>query len=365
MAQKQEKFICSIMKILVTGGAGFIGSHAVKALLEAGNEVTVVDNLSKGHIEAVDSRADFFQLDLEDRAALEKVFQKNNFHAVMHFAGSIEVGLSMRDPVLFLQNNVLNGLNLLEVMRAHDVKKIIFSSTAAVYGNPQKIPIKENAKNNPTNFYGQSKLMFEELLRKYEQFYDFRYIILRYFNAAGSDKTGEIGQDYEPSTHLITRVLKTALGQINNFKVFGTDYETKDGTCIRDYIHVSDLADAHVLALKYLLEKDRSNIFNLANGNGFSVLEVIKTAEKITGKKNLYEIGPRREGDPAILVSDSNKAQKILQWKPRFGSLEDIISSSWKWHLLHPHGYKIEHFKRLNPFAKHKTSLKTVIFKNN
>ncbi len=334
-------------KILVTGGAGYIGSHAVKALLKADFGVVVVDNLSKGYREAVDARARFVELDLGDREALKKVFQENDFSAVMHFAGSIEVGLSMQDPAQFFQNNVVNGLNLLEAMHATGVKNIIFSSTAAVYGNPEKIPIKENAQLNPTNFYGQSKLMFEQLLQKYEQFYGFKYISLRYFNAAGADETATIGQDYDPPTHIVPRVLKAAFGQIDNFKVFGTDYSTKDGTCIRDYIHVSDLADAHILTLKHLLKKNRSNIFNLANGNGFSVLEVIKTAEKIIGNKIAYEIGPRREGDPSVLIADSTKASKILNWKPRFSSLEAIVASAWKWHLTHPFGYYVLDEKRL------------------
>ncbi len=337
-----------MQQILVTGGAGYIGSHAVKALLEAGFEVIVVDNLSKGHPEAVDTRAHFVELDLDDRVALEKVFQENTFSAVMHFAGSIEVGLSMRDPALFFRNNVLNGLNLLEAMRAADVKKIIFSSTAAVYGNPQKIPIKENAKLNPTNFYGHSKLVFEQLLQKYEQLYGFKYISLRYFNAAGADKTASIGQDYDPPTHIIPRIFASALGQIDDFKVFGMDYPTKDGTCIRDYIHVSDLADAHILALEYLLKKNRSNVFNLANGKGFSVLEVIKAAEKITGRKIIYKVGSRRAGDPAVLIADSGKAKKYLEWKPRLSSLEAIIASAWKWHAANPFGYTVRESKRLS-----------------
>lgn len=341
-----------MQNILVTGGAGYIGSHAVKALLEADFKVVVVDNLSKGHSLAVDARARFIQLDLGDSEALKKVFQENAFSAVMHFAGLIEVGLSIRDPAVFFQNNVVNSINLLEAMRGADVKKIIFSSTAAVYGNPKKIPINENAKLNPTNFYGQSKLMFEQLLHKYEQFYGFKYISLRYFNAAGADKTGEIGQDYDPPTHLIPRILKAVLGQIPNFKIFGNDYPTKDGTCIRDYIHVSDLADAHILALEYLLKKNRSSIFNLANGNGFSVLEVIKATEKITGKKINYEIGPRRAGDPSVLIADSTKAFKTLNWRPYFASLEAIISSAWKWHSKHPFGYRLLEEKRLSRSIK-------------
>ena len=327
-------------KVLVTGGAGYIGSHAVRALVQHGYQVTVVDNLSKGHRAAVDPKAEFLELDLGNVDDLKNLFKSNVFDAVMHFAGSIEVGLSMKEPGLFFRNNFMNGLQLLEAMRAAGVKLIIFSSTAAVYGNPKTVPIREDAALNPTNFYGQSKLMFEELLKKYDEFYGLKHVALRYFNAAGADSSGEIGQDYEPATHLITRVLKTALGKISDFKIFGTDYPTADGTCIRDYIHVSDLVDAHLLALEYLFKNGQSDVFNLGNGQGFSVKEVIDVAEKVTGKKLRIGEGPRREGDPALLVADAQKARQILGWKPQLFHLEDIIGTAWKWHQHNPAGYR-------------------------
>jgi UDP-glucose 4-epimerase len=326
--------------ILVTGGAGYIGSHAVRSLIDSGYSVVAVDNLSKGHKSAVDKRAFFVKLDLEDRDALQKVFEDYDFSAVMHFAGSIEVGLSMKNPALFFKNNVLNGVNLLEAMRKAGVKKIIFSSTAAVYGEPEKIPIRENAPLNPTNFYGVSKLMFEDLLKKYDQLYGFRYVSLRYFNASGADESGKIGQDYLPDTHLIPIVLKTVMKKYDTVKIYGDDYPTRDGTCIRDYIHVSDLVDAHILALKYLFEGKESNVFNLGNGEGFSVKEVIKEAENVVSHKIPCEISGRREGDPAVLVADSEKARKILRWNPRRSSLGNILSTAWKWHSGNPDGYR-------------------------
>ena len=325
--------------ILVTGGAGYIGSHAVRALIGAGHEVTVVDNLSKGHRAAVDSRADFKVIDLGDIAVLTRLFNENHFDAAMHFAGSIEVGLSMKDPAGFLKDNVLNGLNLLEAMRTAGVKNIIFSSTAAVYGEPECVPIAESATLNPTNFYGVTKLMFERLLRKYREFYGFNYVALRYFNAAGADSGGEIGQDYSPDTHLVPRLLKTALGKYKYLEIFGTDYATPDGTCIRDYIHVVDLVDAHIKALNYMLKNNESDVFNLGNGGGFSVRQVVDAAEKITGKKIPVKESARRVGDPAVLVADSSKAKKVLGWKPKYPALKDIIGSAWKWHSTHPDGY--------------------------
>ncbi|MFA5829599.1 MAG: UDP-glucose 4-epimerase GalE [Candidatus Gracilibacteria bacterium] len=376
-------------KILVTGGAGYIGSHAVKALVEKGYDVVVVDNLSKGHKEAVERAAKagggkagvsakFVQLDLSDSAALQKVFAENEIDAVLHFAGSIEVGQSMKIPEKYFENNTVNGVRLLEAMRsagdaiggARPVKKIIFSSTAAVYGNPVHVPILETDPLNPTNFYGQSKLFFEQILQKYADFYGFNFVALRYFNACGADSSGEIGQDYEPSTHILPRIMQALTGKIGDLKLFGTDYPTADGTCIRDYIHVTDLVDAHVLALDYLfkkgqtdanegsgvsdqngtqvsggvasnggVEKGSGEIFNLGNGSGFSVREVLKVAEQVTGKKIAIEEGPRREGDPAVLVADSTKARKVLGWNPRLNKLEDIIATAWKWHENHPNGY--------------------------
>lgn len=333
--------------ILVTGGAGYIGSHAVRALADKRYKVVVLDNLSKGYRQAVDKRAYFVRLDLSDKTGLENLFKTNSFDAVLHFAGSIEVGLSMEDPGLFFENNFLNGLNLLEAMRKNKVHNIIFSSTAAVYGNPAEIPIKEETITNPTNFYGQSKLFFEQLLGKYNEFYGFKYIALRYFNAAGADLSGEIGQAYQPDTHLISRMLKTALGLYDNLKIFGTDYQTSDGTCIRDYIHVTDLVEAHLLGLEYLFNKQESQIFNLGNGSGFSVREVIKAAEEVTGLKIKIEESGRREGDPPLLIADSAKAKKLLGWETKYSDLPTIIGSAWKWYQSHPKGYF-----RVSPLGK-------------
>ncbi len=362
-------------QILVTGGAGYIGSHAVKSLVEKGYEVVVIDNLSKGHVEAVEKAAaagkvggskgsaKLIQLDLSDSSALQTVFDEHQFEAVLHFAGSIEVGQSMKIPEKYFENNTVNGVRLLEAMRnakSGPVKNIIFSSTAAVYGSPTRVPIMETDPLNPTNFYGQSKLFFEQILQKYADFYGFRFVALRYFNACGADESGEMGQDYEPSTHILPRIMQTLVGKIGDLKLYGTDYPTADGTCVRDYIHVTDLVDAHVLALDYLFKKGAlkdgsavselgtgkdiaqpgsGEIFNLGNGSGFSVKEVFDAVEKVTGKKVPYTVGPRREGDPAVLVADSAKARKILGWNPRLNKIENIIETAWKWHSKYPNGY--------------------------
>lgn len=342
-----------MQKILVTGGAGYIGCHAVKALCEVGYDVVVVDNLSNGVRAAVDERARLVELDLGDIVGLYALFGSERFDAVMHFAGSIEAGLSMKEPRAFFENNLVCGMNLLEAMRLGGVQRIIFSSTAAVYGNPISVPIKEDAALEPVNFYGVTKLQFENLLTKYDEFWGIKSVCLRYFNAAGADESGKIGEAHDPETHLIPLVLKGLLARregdrvVNKLKVFGDDYDTPDGTCIRDYIHVKDLVDAHLLALKYLsgglspggeiseeLDKKlvRSDVFNLGNGKGFSVLEVIKAAEKVTGMRVDYEVVARREGDPAVLVADSTKANEMLGWKPVYYKLEDIIASAWRWH---------------------------------
>ena len=325
--------------ILVTGGAGYIGSHAVRALADAEYQVTVVDNLSKGHRAAVDRRAAFVELDLRDGKALKDLFVSGHFDGVLHFAGAIEVGLSMKEPAMFFESNVVNGVNLLEAMHAGKTKNIIFSSTAAVYGEPVSIPIKENDPLKPTNFYGLSKLMFEQILEKYRELYGINYVALRYFNASGADPSGDIGQDYIPDTHLVPRLVKAVLGIYDKLSVFGTDYPTKDGTCVRDYIHVTDLVDAHLLALNFLFEKQQSEIFNLGNGSGFSIWEVIQTAEKVIGKKVPYEVTLRREGDPAVLVADSHRAKTLLNWNPKHSTLEEIIGTAWRWHSNHLQGY--------------------------
>ncbi len=327
-------------KILVTGGAGYIGSHAVKSLCDTGYDVTVLDNLSKGHKGAVDARAEFVEMDLVSGQEVLELLKGGGFDAVMHFAGSTEVGVSMKEPLFFIENNVTNGARLLDAMRESGVRNIIFSSTAAVYGNPQSIPIKESDKLDPTNVYGVTKLMFEDLLNKYDQFYGIKYVALRYFNAAGADESGEIGEDHEPETHLIPNVLKPLLGgDGRGLKLFGTDYDTKDGTCVRDYIHVTDLVDAHLKALEYLFEGQNSDVFNLGNGSGFTVKEVIEAAENVTGMKVDYKEAPRRAGDPPVLVADSSKAMSVLKWAPRYTKMEDIIASAWKWHQNYPQGY--------------------------
>jgi len=317
--------------ILVTGGAGYIGSHAVKELCDTGFAVTVLDNLSNGNRAAVDDRAEFVNMDLGDFEVLCDFMEKGRFDAVMHFAGSIEVGLSMKNPDLFFRNNVVCGQHLLEAMRRAGCGNMIFSSTAAVYGSPKSVPILETARVIPTNYYGVTKLLFEELLKSYDEFYGFKYIALRYFNAAGADSSGNLGESHDPETHLIPLVLRAASGG-SALKIFGSDYDTPDGTCIRDYIHVTDLVKAHVLALNYLFGKKESDVFNLANGKGFSVREVIFAAEKVVGKKILYEEAARREGDPPVLVADCSKAKSVLGWESTQSSLEQIISSAYKWH---------------------------------
>jgi UDP-glucose 4-epimerase len=327
------------MKILVTGGAGYVGSHTVRKLRDAGHEIVIFDNLSSGHLDAIQG----FKLvegDLSDRDDLEKVFSNNKFDVVVHFAGSIEAGESMIDPKRFFNNNLVCGLNLLEAMLAHDVKKIVFSSTAAVYGEPEKMPIEETAPKNPTNVYGLTKLMFEQVLDAYDNAYGLKSVCLRYFNATGADPSGEIGEDHKSETHLIPLIIQTALGQRNSIKIFGTDYPTPDGTGIRDYIHVNDLASAHVLALDYLEKNNHSNKFNLGNEKGTSVREAIELSKKITGINFKVIEEPRRAGDPANLFASSQKAQKILGWKPQFPKMEQIIETAWNWHQKHPNGFE-------------------------
>lgn len=325
-------------KLLVTGGAGYIGSHVVKDLIRKGYDVIVIDNLEKGHKSAVKSNL-FFQIDLRDKKSLEEVFKNYKITGVLHFAAASLVGESMVNPGKYFENNILGGLNLLECMIKHNVKIFIFSSTAAVYGEPKIIPIPEDHSTIPTNVYGSSKLMFEEILKWYNKIFGIRYISLRYFNAAGCDPEGELGEDHNPETHLIPLILKTALGQREYVEIYGVDYPTPDGTCIRDYIHISDLSSAHILALEALLSGERSNIYNLGNSRGFSVREVIKSAEKVVGRKiPVKEVG-RRSGDPAILIASSDKIKKDLGWKPKYTDLEEIIYSQWKWFKKYPNGY--------------------------
>jgi len=327
------------MAILVPGGAGYIGSHTVAELLDAGEEVVVVDNLLKGHKEAV-LGGKLYQGDLRDGEFLDKVFSENEIEAVIDFAAFSLVGESVSEPLAYYNNNVLATMVLLEKMRDYGIKYIVFSSTAATYGEPDNIPILETDRTEPTNPYGETKLAVEKMLKWCDVAYGIKYTCLRYFNAAGAHESGRIGEDHTPETHLIPIVLQAALGQREAVYIFGEDYNTPDGTCIRDYIHVTDLADAHILALNRLRNGGDSTVYNLGNGMGFSVKEVIETARKVTGRPIRAEVSGRRPGDPAVLVASSEKIKKELGWKPKYTSLESIIESAWKWHSTHPDGYK-------------------------
>lgn len=326
--------------ILVTGGAGYIGSHTVRLLIKEGYKVTVLDNLVNGHKESVPDGVEFVELDLGEREVLTKFIEHNNFDAVIHFAAFIEAGLSMKEPEKFFENNCVNGTNLLNAMVANDLKIIIFSSTAAVYGDPVSESIKEDHPLNPVNHYGRTKLIFENILSMYAETHGLKYTSLRYFNAAGADPSGEIGEDHDPETHLIPLIFRTALGKRKSISIFGTDYDTKDGTCVRDYIHVNDLAQAHILVLEKLFETGEGDIYNLGNGHGFTVKEVIEAAEKVIGYPIPKEEEGRRDGDPAVLIADSKKIKSKLGWQPKYTSIEDIIETAWKWHKDHPGGYE-------------------------
>ncbi|WP_201008452.1 UDP-glucose 4-epimerase GalE [Paenibacillus glycanilyticus] len=326
------------MAVLVTGGAGYIGSHAVAALAERGEEIVVVDNLQQGHREAVVG-GKLYVGDLRDAEFMDTVFKENKIDAVIHFAANSLVGESMTNPAKYYHNNVYGTLCLLEKMIEHDVKKIVFSSTAATYGEPENVPIDEFDRTLPTNTYGETKLAMEKMMKWFDVAHGLKYVSLRYFNAAGAHASGKIGEDHSPETHLIPIVLQAALGQRPHISVFGDDYATPDGTCIRDYIHVSDLADAHVLAVDKLRQGSDSAIYNLGNGRGFSVKEVIEIARKVTEREIKAVIEPRRAGDPATLVASSARARKELGWNPSRANLEDIIRSAWNWHVNHPNGY--------------------------
>ena len=316
--------------ILVAGGAGYIGSHTVKYLLKNNYNVVIVDNLSYGHKEAV-LTSNFEQIDLADKESLDKVFKKYKVDAVIHFAAFTYVGESVSQPQKYYWNNVVNTINLLDVMIENDVKNIVFSSTCATYGNPQYTPIDENHPQSPINPYGKTKLMMEQIMADYETAYGLKYVALRYFNAAGCDKDGELGESHNPETHLIPLVLKAIKGEIPQISVFGTDYDTPDGTCIRDYIHVEDLADAHMLAVENLFKDKQSHCINLGTGIGKSVKEIIKSAEKVTGKKVPLVYGERRAGDPAKLYAANKKAREILNWDPKYTDIDEIIKTAWVW----------------------------------
>ena len=327
------------MKILVCGGAGYIGSHMVAELLENNIEVVVLDNFEKGHKDAL-LGGKLYEGDLRDKNILDKIFTENKIDAVIDFAAYSLVGESMTEPLKYFNNNVYGTISLLESMKEHDVKYIVFSSTAATYGEPKKVPIEESSETCPTNAYGESKLLVEKILRWCDHAYGIKYTALRYFNAAGAHVNGKIGEDHSPETHLIPIILDVALGNREKIMMFGDDYNTKDGTCVRDYIHVTDLARAHLLALKRLMNGGESTAYNLGNGTGFTVKEVVEVARKVTGHPIPAEVAQRRAGDPATLIASSDRAVNELGWKPEFNSLETIISTAWKWHQAHPHGYE-------------------------
>jgi UDP-glucose 4-epimerase len=324
------------MKILVTGGAGYIGSVVVEQLIEAGEEVIVFDNLYQGHQAAVHPDAIFIEGDLADRPAVDTIFEQHRPEAIMHFASHTLVGESMEQPFLYLGENVTNGLNLLQSAVKHNTRRFILSSTANLFDDPERMPIDEAERIIPGSPYGESKNILERMLYWLDRVYDFRYAALRYFNAAGA--SAERGEDHDPELHLIPIVLQVALGKREKVMIFGDDYPTRDGTNVRDYIHIIDLAQAHILALRALDQGSR--VYNLGNGQGFTVKEVIETAREITGHPIPAEVGPRRPGDPATLIASSEKIRRELDWEPQYPNLRDIIESAWKWHQAHPKGYE-------------------------
>lgn len=326
------------MSILVTGGAGYIGSHCVAALIDRGVDVVVVDDLSKGHKEALKGGR-FYLGSVADKEFLSSVFEKESIEAVIHFAAYSLVGESMQIPEQYFRNNVTAGLTLIETMIQYKVPYLVFSSTAATFGEPENIPIVETDRQVPTNPYGESKLIVEHMLRWCDQAHGLKYCALRYFNVAGARADGTIGEDHRPESHLIPLILQVAQGKRDKLSLFGTDYPTKDGTCVRDYIHVEDLIDAHMLALDYLRAGNPSTAFNLGNGQGFSNREIIEAARRVTGHPIPVSEEDRRPGDPATLIASSQKAMDVLGWKPKYTNVEDIIATAWKWHSTHPNGY--------------------------
>ena len=325
------------MRLLVTGGAGYVGSVVTEELIASGHSVTVIDNLNQGHREAVHQEVTYVEADLADCQALDSIFEGQEIHAVIHMAAETRVGHSMTDPRGTFHSNVVLGLNLLSTMLKHGVLGLVFSSTAAVYGNPEKTPIAEADATKPINPYGESKLMFERTLHWYRAAYGLRFIALRYFNVAGA--TQRFGEDHHPETHLVPSILKVALGHAEWLAVFGDDYPTQDGSCIRDYIHVTDVARAHVLALEHLGEHAKHGIYNLGNGKGFSVFQIIEAAKEITRAQIPLSLRRRRDGDPAVLVADAQLAKTDLGWAPEFSDIESIVDSAWRWKTRYPHGY--------------------------
>ena len=328
------------MSILVLGGAGYIGSHAVDQLVNKGYEVVVVDNLLTGHEQAIHPKAVFYKGDVRDKEFLTTVFDNEDIDGVMHFAASSLVGESVEKPLMYFNNNVYGMQILLEVMQEHDVKHIVFSSTAATYGEPKESPITEQTPTNPKNPYGESKLAMEKMMKWCDGAYGMKYVALRYFNVAGAKRDASIGEDHTPESHLVPIILQVALGQRESLAIFGDDYATPDGTCIRDYVHVEDLIAAHILALEYLKAGNDSNVFNLGSNNGYSVQEMLDAAREVTGKEIAAKVAPRRAGDPASLVASSEKAKTVLGWEPEYTDVKKIIETAWNWHVSHPNGYQ-------------------------
>jgi UDP-glucose 4-epimerase len=320
--------------ILVTGGAGYIGSHAVLALQDAGYEVVILDNLVYGHRELVETvlKVELIEGDIANRTLLDQIFQSREIAAVMHFAAYAYVGESVSQPAKYYRNNVVGTLTLLEAMCDAGIKNFVFSSTCATYGVPEQIPVVENQRQQPINPYGMTKLMVEHILDDFDHAYGLKSVRFRYFNAAGADPEGRLGEDHSPETHILPLVLLTAMGKRDSISIYGTDYDTPDGTCIRDYIHVSDLAQAHVLGLEYLLKGGNTDVFNLGNGQGFSIREVIEAARVVTGRPIPVTLADRRPGDPPVLVGSGEKAQRILGWQPEYADLKTILAHAWQWH---------------------------------
>ncbi|MBW0770892.1 UDP-glucose 4-epimerase GalE [Mammaliicoccus lentus] len=327
------------MKVLVLGGAGYIGSHAVDQLIEEGFDVVVVDNLETGHKEAIHNKAKFYEGDCRNIAFMENVFKNEKVHAVMHFCAYSLVGESMKKPLKYFNNNMYGMQVLLEIMKKYSIDKLIFSSTAAVYGEVEQVPIKEETILQPTNPYGESKLVMEKMVKWANKAYGLKYIALRYFNVAGAKAGATIGEDHNPETHLIPIILEVALGKRKEIAIYGNNYPTKDGTCIRDYLHVSDLVDAHIKALKYLNEGGESQSINLGSSKGNSVLEIIEAARKVTGHNIPCKVEQRRAGDPSILIASTEKAVEKLNFKPKYTDIEEIIKTAWAFHKKHPEGY--------------------------
>ncbi|OON95884.1 MAG: UDP-glucose 4-epimerase GalE [Epulopiscium sp. Nele67-Bin005] len=330
------------MKILVVGGAGYIGSHAVRQLLKENYEVVVVDSLETGFREAVDPSVTFYEVDIRDKEKLSAVFEQEKLDGVMHFAANSLVGESMTNPLKYYSNNVTGAEILLGTMVEYGVKNIVFSSTAATYGDVKVMPITEETPTNPTNTYGETKLAIEKMLKWTSVAHELNYVCLRYFNVAGADEVGDIGESHNPETHLTPIILQVPLNQREHITIYGNDYDTPDGTCIRDYIHISDLINAHILAMKYLVKGGENNHFNLGSSTGYSVNEMIEAAREVTGHPIPAVYGTRRAGDPASLIASSDKAREVLGWTPQITDVKDIIKSAWKWHQSHPQGYQTE-----------------------